>query len=182
MSGEIRTLLERFFVGDDELQVTPNLHAALVQLRDYTFPRILWIDAICINHADDDEKSLQIRSMTMIYGMVRCVLVWLGEAADGSDNALKWIRAMASDSLKCPEASEADDIDQRLLSIDYDTPKNVTSQDVESLTDVASLLQREWFERIWVRPRRLSTYAKVLKDLIGPSRSSRCCANCDRTW
>lgn len=41
--------------------------------------------------------------MAMIYGMARCVLVWLGEAPDDSDKALETIRAWASDYMKRPE-------------------------------------------------------------------------------
>jgi hypothetical protein len=167
------------FIGDDFVEITPNLHAALVQLRDHTFPRILWIDAICINQADDDEKALQIRSMAMIYGMASCVLVWLGEAANGSDHALEIIRTGAIDSVKSPEVPEIakiDNIEEIVIFRVDDTHKSVTPQDVDSLTDVVSLLQREWFERIWVRPKRMSTYVQVLTKFPGSSRSSRCSA------
>ncbi|KZM20903.1 hypothetical protein ST47_g7943 [Ascochyta rabiei] len=39
-----------------------------------------WIDAICINQADDEEKTLQIKLMNTIYRQADKVLVWLGEA------------------------------------------------------------------------------------------------------
>ena len=59
---------------DDELDVTANLHAALLQLRDTTFPRMLWIDAICINQTNNEEKSYQIQSMARIYAVASRVL------------------------------------------------------------------------------------------------------------
>jgi arginase family enzyme len=48
-----RTIL----IGNDHLVVTPNLYAALIQLRDAEFPRVIWIDAIFINQADTHEKK-----------------------------------------------------------------------------------------------------------------------------
>lgn len=64
------------------LSVTRNLHEALVQLRDRFIDRVLWIDAICINQADLDERSCQVASMARIYAIASRVLVWLGPAAD----------------------------------------------------------------------------------------------------
>lgn len=37
-----------------------------------------WIDAVCINQADDDEKTSQIRLMNTVYRRANSVLVWLG--------------------------------------------------------------------------------------------------------
>ncbi|CAO2658200.1 Nn.00g059230.m01.CDS01 [Neocucurbitaria sp. VM-36] len=78
------------------LDVTPNLHAALLQLRDPLSPRILWIDAICINQTDELEKVRQIQSMATIYGVARDVIVWLGTTANNSDEALEAIRTAGS--------------------------------------------------------------------------------------
>lgn len=64
------------------LSVTRNLHEALVQLRDRFIDRVLWIDAICINQADLDERSCQVASMARIYAIASRVLVWLGPAGD----------------------------------------------------------------------------------------------------
>lgn len=71
------------------LSVTRNLHEALVQLRDRFIDRVLWIDAICINQADLDERSCQVASMARIYAIASRVLVWLGPAGDdGVEEAL----------------------------------------------------------------------------------------------
>lgn len=64
------------------LSVTRNLHEALVQLRDRFIDRVLWIDAICINQADLDERSCQVASMARIYAIASRVLVWLGPEGD----------------------------------------------------------------------------------------------------
>jgi hypothetical protein len=58
--------------------VTHNLHAALKELRSPDHDRLLWIDAICINQADHDEKSSQVQIMRDIYANALKTIVWLG--------------------------------------------------------------------------------------------------------
>jgi Heterokaryon incompatibility protein (HET) len=43
-------------------------------------PRVLWVDAVCINQNDEDEKSEQVSKMREIYGGATKVYAWLGEA------------------------------------------------------------------------------------------------------
>lgn len=52
---------DRFYIS-----VTPNLLRALMQLRCKKSVTI-WIDAICINQEDIDERSAQVRFMAPIY-------------------------------------------------------------------------------------------------------------------
>ncbi|KAK0654860.1 heterokaryon incompatibility protein-domain-containing protein, partial [Cercophora newfieldiana] len=61
------------------INITSNLHSALQHLRPRTGPpRRLWIDALCINQADPDEKSKQIPLMAAIYRDATKVIAWLG--------------------------------------------------------------------------------------------------------
>jgi hypothetical protein len=86
-----------------EFRATVNLEAALRQLRadDFAQRHIrgddatpLWIDSICINQRDINERSLQVQQMKIIYSMASEVVVWLGEAADGSDEAFDMLRSV----------------------------------------------------------------------------------------
>lgn len=68
-----------------QLRVHYNLYSALPFLaRRYNNDDLLatpyWVDAICINQLDDEEKVSQIRLMNMIYRQADRVLVWLGLA------------------------------------------------------------------------------------------------------
>ncbi|KAF2177501.1 HET-domain-containing protein [Zopfia rhizophila CBS 207.26] len=112
------------FINEHVLLVTASLHAALLHLRDRSFERIIWVDAICINQADNEEKGYQIQSMGKIYGQATRVIVWLGKAEDDSDQALEAIRS----------AAEAES-----TNVSNNTQKAVLA-----------LLQRSWFERTWV--------------------------------
>ena len=44
--------------------------------------RTLWVDSICINQGDDNERSQQVRLMGQIYRKASTVLIWLGEELD----------------------------------------------------------------------------------------------------
>lgn len=74
------------------LPITQSLHNALSRLQHPQFPRFLWVDAVCIDQMNGEEKEHQIQLMPAIYARARCVLVWLGEAQDDSDMVLESIR------------------------------------------------------------------------------------------
>lgn len=116
--------------------VTNNLHAALLRLRDHSVERYLWIDAICIHQANDEEKEHQIQSMARIYGQANRVVVWLGEAADDSDLAIEQIRM---------------------------TP--YSSGNMESRHAMLKLLQRPWFRRS-IDAHSFCTGVDVLEDIL----------------
>lgn len=58
--------------------VTLNLHLALEHLLREREDLVIWIDAICINQSDDEEKSLQVLYMRDIYEQAEETFVWLG--------------------------------------------------------------------------------------------------------
>ncbi|KAI8225327.1 Heterokaryon incompatibility protein 6, OR allele [Colletotrichum sp. SAR 10_96] len=59
------------------LHVTKNLYSALEHLRQKE-NRILWIDAICIDQTNLQERGHQVGQMSDIYRQADQVLVWLG--------------------------------------------------------------------------------------------------------
>ncbi|KFA71993.1 hypothetical protein S40288_08080 [Stachybotrys chartarum IBT 40288] len=77
------------------LKVTLNLATALQALRLRKSPRVLWVDAVCINQADKEEKSKQIPLMREIYASARSVLTWLGPSFPGVEEAFKIFRSLA---------------------------------------------------------------------------------------
>jgi hypothetical protein len=76
-----------------DVEVRPNLHNALQQIKASALvDHYLWVDAICINQADDkvalDERSLQITFMREIYEKAANVIVWLGKPESEENNRL----------------------------------------------------------------------------------------------
>jgi hypothetical protein len=150
--------LQTIHIGEDDLPVTRNLHAALSHVRNFSFERVIWVDAICIDQKNTEEKTQQIQIMAMIYGQANRVLVWLGEAADNSDQALEEIRAAggkATISLK--------------------------NEDMQSA--ILALLKRQWFQRIWVREENSIFWQDLLlKVKLGSSGSCRSATCTNDMW
>jgi hypothetical protein len=108
-------------VNHQKLDITQNLHTALLHLRDHACSRVIWIDAICINQDDEKDKENQIPLMVEIYAKAHRVVVWLG------DDEGKFGLALESISL-------ADENPAKLPDMEWKT----------------ELLRRPWFQRIWV--------------------------------
>ena len=89
-------------VNNAQLHITANLYTALYHLRQPTEKRHTRIDAVCINQADDEEKSQQVQMMRQIYrGAVRTV-VWLGEGTEATSQGFKLIPRLTN-ALKLKE-------------------------------------------------------------------------------
>jgi len=67
-------------------KVTINLQAALRSLRK-SEPRVMWIDAICINQADWAERAAQVLHLRAIYKLAKRVVAWLGEETERTKSA-----------------------------------------------------------------------------------------------
>jgi hypothetical protein len=130
-----------------DLTVTTNLETALFYLRDKDRSRILWIDAICINQQDLDERSRQVMLMRKIYQQAEDVIVWLGPELDGSKGAYYLIPQLAEvafTDLPVEKPSTAKTLPLLL--------KRLGLPDMESpnWASLNSLYRRQWFRRIWV--------------------------------
>ena len=84
--------------GDAVIKVRENLRNALRSLRDWESDCWLWIDAICINQASNEERNHQVRLMADIYGNANVVLVWLQSLDEKADvaRAFRFVHAAAT--------------------------------------------------------------------------------------
>ncbi|KAH6674676.1 heterokaryon incompatibility protein-domain-containing protein [Halenospora varia] len=72
------------------IKVTTNLKAALLRLKKSEC-KVLWIDAVCINQEDAEEKSHQILQMGAIYRKAATTIAWIGEESSTSGLAFDLI-------------------------------------------------------------------------------------------
>lgn len=84
------------------LPITPNCSAALHRIQKQYGPIAIWVDSVCINQADDAEKSAQIPLMQQIYSWAETVYVWLGEGDPQSNEAMRYLRAQARSKARLP--------------------------------------------------------------------------------
>ncbi|KIN02890.1 hypothetical protein OIDMADRAFT_118906 [Oidiodendron maius Zn] len=66
-------------VADTIIKITGSLYAALKHLRNPRSIRSLWIDQLCINQWDPEDKTHQVNMMRDIYRNCSQCLIWLGE-------------------------------------------------------------------------------------------------------
>ncbi len=117
-------------------QVTNNLHSALRHLRRKGEDRIMWIDAICIDQKNDQEKSHQVVMMKRIYETAEQVVVWLGDTVE--------YVGVAFEKLKLFRNFRADEV------------RSMTVAGVKELFGLEpwaafkSVFSMEWWTRIWV--------------------------------
>ncbi|KAE8340542.1 heterokaryon incompatibility protein-domain-containing protein [Aspergillus arachidicola] len=123
---------QTILVDGGDFQIGQNLYTALLYIRDDQLVRHLWVDAICINHNDEDEKARQFPLMRDIYGHAHRVLVWLGNGADNSDQAFETIRLAGEWALA-----------------GNTPPQELTPQSGFHKAACLELLKRDWFRRIW---------------------------------
>ena len=129
------------------LDVTRNFAVALQHLRYQKEPRVLWIDAICINQQDVHERSAQVERMGDIYRSARQTTVWLGPEGDDSCLAIEALDHLASKFTVNWRTTTILAIGENRDDFDQHTTLPV---DTKQLSSIKRLLERPWFERLWV--------------------------------
>lgn len=82
-------------VDGSPAEATTNLASALRHIRRAFGQVVIWVDAVCINQKDDEEKGKQVQMMGTIYTKAAKVIGWLGPEADNSRLALSTLRGIA---------------------------------------------------------------------------------------
>ncbi|RAQ99939.1 HET-domain-containing protein [Stemphylium lycopersici] len=145
------------------LNVRANLMTALRYLRLRDAPRVLWIDAVCIDQTNLIEKGQEVARMGQIYNKALRVVVWLGPEDESTPLALDIIeRISAGVELtwhhrgihRTIPGSEAQVLEQR--------PED-SALSLEHWKALSRFLRRPWFSRLWIRQEvQLASEVRVL--------------------
>ena len=132
-------------------QVTDSLHAALCCLRHPDRDCTLWVDALCINQDDDNERTQQVSKMRRIYEQASTVISWLGEESEGSDEAMRLVRYIGEWTRRQGGT---------LLGSSWDPSRFTSVSDVfehyglqvraQNWAALWDLLERPYWSRIWI--------------------------------
>lgn len=137
------TTRESLQINNRTISIQPNVFDALRRFRAALGTFTIWIDAICINQSNLDERSAQVSIMRMIYESAVCVLVYLGENAEGQqlqslfDSLIKSIPVIGSS----PDLK----LDWKHFS-EYGLPEATSSR----WQQFVRFLEHPWFSRAWV--------------------------------
>lgn len=157
------------FLNGQDFLVTTNLEDGLRHMRCKTWSKSLdqlplWIDAICINQEDSDERDVQVRRMKSIYEQAERVIIWLGSYNERTDETFRldlnrWnidgveenSEAMARSAIvlalllkeEADPAKKSTEVSIRLADCIHANNSQVWVQ-------LARLFHRPWFERLWI--------------------------------
>jgi hypothetical protein len=113
-------------------------------------PRFFWIDAICIDQTNTEEKNAQVALMPEIYSNANKVIVWLGPRGLNSD--------LAVETLKIPEGRQLSNLSFSPLFVKEPFETNGWRETdgrfgggVEARrTAILDLSKRPYWQRVWI--------------------------------
>ncbi|KAH7414564.1 heterokaryon incompatibility protein-domain-containing protein [Phaeosphaeria sp. MPI-PUGE-AT-0046c] len=123
-------------------KIYPNLYNALVQLRrkragDY------WIDALCINQSDENEKAVQVQFMGQIYKSASQVVVWLGATGADLTDSVAYLDYLTIHTLDLPPIPLG-----KMVDIVEETDERLVPY--KAMGVAISIIMSQWFRRTWV--------------------------------
>ncbi|KAF3068318.1 Heterokaryon incompatibility protein 6, OR allele [Daldinia childiae] len=130
------------------LPIQGNLQEAIRHLRYEDKGRVMWIDALCINQDDLDERSEQVKRMGLIYTLAHRVIAWLGPGSPSSDLAFSKLAYLGRQiehtkdgtMLSAPGCTE-----EQWFSSKHALPWDTATWDA-----ISSACSRDWFTRLWI--------------------------------
>jgi len=129
---------------DGKVLLTTALHSALKRIRGKDASIVLWVDAVCINQAEDHEKIVQIRLLRNIFQDAKVVLAWIGDEKDNSNRAIEALIQVRT------LAVAPDDWPRELPPVSSTWSGDIPSPEETIWRDIVNLFRRDWFQRVWV--------------------------------
>ncbi len=143
---------EEIQVDGNQLHITKNLDIALRHLRLKNEPRILWVDALCINQVDIGERNHQVTLMKRIYQCCRRDIAWLGPT-ESDENKREEMVQQAFDMMQKMGSKKAEDLFSEINSYDPDYPDGkkvkLMKWNQKMALDLAFRSSALW-KRVWV--------------------------------
>ncbi|KAJ8122854.1 hypothetical protein O1611_g9737 [Lasiodiplodia mahajangana] len=124
----------QIYIGKVGIFVAASLFGALDAVRKREEDILVWVDALCIDQQNRDERGQQVQLMTEIYAKATRVAIWLGPSENDSQLAEEFLQ----------------DIVMR-----ENDPKKITAllfsqAQQPALEAVTRLFQRDYWKRLWV--------------------------------
>ncbi|KAI0439819.1 heterokaryon incompatibility protein-domain-containing protein [Xylaria telfairii] len=130
-------------IGDRRLRVGRNLHSALWNIRQHNRTIMLWVDAICINQDDVNERNHQVQQMRRIYSSATETIIYVGGQTGSNTECSAWnfLERNATWALNHDGNEDPDRPKRKEALVDFRG----------DLSDVEiDVLRRPWFRRLWV--------------------------------
>jgi hypothetical protein len=139
-------------VNDQTLHIGRNLRNALWNLRYEDKPRTMWVDAICIDQENLDERAKQVTFMGEIYGASSQTVIWLGDNASEVEQGYKAIKAIGDAAAEARTSGSRIEPGKGPI---FDKYKNDTT--IENAFSISG-----WWLRVWTAQEILFSKSAVL--------------------
>lgn len=87
------------YIKSQRTPITDNLWQALKALRFLDEERVLWVDALCIDQSNEEERSKQVSHMYSIYTEAVSVEIWLNDSFHNVELALQFFQELTRNDL-----------------------------------------------------------------------------------
>lgn len=129
-------------VNGKQLPVRKNLEAALRALRDKQLLRqgcAVWVDALCINQDDLQERREEVGRMRSIYKDARAVAVWVGQEGEDGAQAI-WLMKLLSASFRCGSSAQ----------LAHSIRTGASPIPTGAWGALAAFMDRPYWSRVWI--------------------------------
>ena len=135
-------------VGGKQVCITRNAETLLRRLRHPHCPRRIWIDGICINQDDPDERAHQVSLMHSIFSHASTVLIWVGESDSHTDAVLRFFTLVDQRRLNSHHQEEQQPKEQpkEQPKAKYD---DLIEHERDNFSRIRAFADRPWFHRAW---------------------------------
>jgi hypothetical protein len=133
--------LDEIYIDDYIVPVRRNLQQALQALNSTDSVKAgckIWVDALCIDQGSISERNREIKRMRHIYKNAINVVVWLGDAEDGSNAAMDFINNISQARL------------QGMDNVRLCLRETFAAQGTTIWDDLSTLITRQYFSRLWI--------------------------------
>ncbi len=171
------TATDYLWCGEAHLSIGQSLGIALRHLRKGEHCRTLWVDAICINQDDIDERNVQVQNMHHIYRRAGNVIIWLGVPEPG-DPVMRWwdarmtfeLAKKLADTQECHEGlnirgTSSIQRNMTMLGLGFPILKH------SSYAALRAIFTRPWFRRMW-----------VVQEAVLVSKATAMCSTDEMSW
>jgi hypothetical protein len=135
---------DKIWTGENRyLELNRSAAAILKYVAAQKSDTYLWIDALCINQQDREDKNRQVPLMGRIYASALQVIAWLGPPSCDSDLAINFMGHLNKSITILVQAKIPITMDSLTQSTDCGFPS-------PRWTALARFLQRPWFQRVWI--------------------------------
>jgi len=147
--GLTADLTRQIFCDGKELHITQNLFDALsiLRMQPNTF---LWVDAICINQNDLEERSSQVAMMGTIYSRAVKTIIWLGKPDNSSRIVHQLLQQLATTVNSVVMEQGADSLPQDPVASTFWTKIGRPPFTPFEQIALVQFFDRYWFERCWI--------------------------------